>query len=500
MKSSMMRSSLAAASATVMAGAALVAGGTGVASAAPVSASGSQGGVSYERTVSENAPTWGDTITVTNRLTRGANAWLIYWIEDVKPACLEYVDGSATWVVGGTTYTQASKPNEVSVTPTSTKIDAPAANSWQPPVNFSAQYRVNCNAGSLNTGGPKWNTTNAINGSANFSTNGPTINIQRKPTTVFLNAAVNPQVGQQITLKANTTGVPEGQSVTFTVDGSPVGTAVVSGDSASLPWTASSAGVKQVQASFGQTGTHGGSVSQVRPVTVSAANVDSTTTLEVQGTPTVGQATTLVASVTPAGEGGTVTFKENGAEIGTAQVGANGKATIPWIPSTSGDRTIDTDFSGRPGVNASTAGSLVAVQEPPVNTIATTTTVDEVPVTAAGQPVALTARVSPGVTGGTVTFYDGDTLIGSAPVGSGGVATVTTWTPAAGERTVRAVYSGQGVYLASQGSAAVVITPAAVIPDPDPDPSDPASGSLGSLTGSLGGGAGGAGSLSSLGS
>ena len=120
--------------------------------------------------------------------------------------------------------------------------------------------------------------------------------------------------------------------------------------------------------------------------------------------------------------------------------------------------------------------------------------------TAAGQPVTLTARVSPGVTGGTVTFYDGDTLIGSANVGSGGVATITSWTPAVGERTVRAVYSGQGVYLASQGSAAVVITPAAVIPDPGPDPSDPASGSLGSVTDSLGGGATGAGSLSSLGS
>lgn len=500
MRNRTIRRAVAGASATVMAGAALVVGGAGVVSAAPVSANGSKGGVSYERTVSDNAPTWGETITISNRLTRGANAWLIYWIEDVKPACLEYLDGSATWTVGDTTYTQASKPNEVSVTPTSTRIDPPAANSWQPPVNFSAKYRVNCKSGPLNTGGPKWNSTNAVNGAADFSTNGPSITIQRKPTTVFLNALVNPQVGQSVTLKADTTSVPEGQSVTFTVDGSPVGTGVVNGGSATLLWTATSAGVKQVQASFAQTDTHGGSLSQTRPVTVSAANVDSTTNLDVQGDPAVGQVANLVATVTPAGEGGTVTFEENGTLIGSVPVGADGTAMVSWIPSTQGERSIDASYSGRPGVNSSTIGKPVTVQAPAVNTIATTTIVDAVPVTAANEPVTLTARVNPGEAGGTVTFYDGGAVIGTAPVGSDGVATVTTWKPAAGERTVVAVYSGRDIYLASQGSTTVVITPAAVVPDPDPDPSDPASGSLGSVTDSLGGGAAGAGSLSSLGS
>lgn len=487
MRSGLMRRSLAAASATVMAGAALVVGGAGVASAAPGTASGSKGGVSYVRTVSDNVPTWGDTITINNRMTRGSNLWLIYWIEDVKPACLEYVDGSATWVVGTSTYTEATNPNEVTDLPTSTKIDAPAANSWQPPVSFSAQYRVNCNVGSLNTGGPRWNTTNAINGSADFSTNGPTINVQRKATTVFLPVPVDPQVGQQTALEAETTGIPDGQSVTFTVDGAPVGTGVVNGGSASLLWTATTPGVKQVQASFSQNTTHGGSLSQTRPVTVSAVNADSTTTLVAAGLPTVGQSTNLTATVTPAGAGGTVTFKENGTVIGTAPVGADGTAVLSWIPSVSGERSIDADFSGRPGVNASTVGDRVSVQAPAINTIATATSVDVVAVTAASQPITLTARVSPSDAGGLVTFYDGAAAIGTAPVDTKGVATIT-WTPsAAGERTVSAVYSGAGVHLASQGSTPVVITPAVVIPEPEPEPEIPGiggSGSLGSLTGS----------------
>ncbi|MFN3600410.1 MAG: Ig-like domain-containing protein [Dietzia sp.] len=436
--------------------------------------------------MSNSSPTWGDTVTITNRLTRGSNLWLVYWIEDVTPACLEYVDGSASWTVGSTTYTQASHPDEVVVTPTSTRIDPPGANSWQPPVDFSANYRVNCDAGSLNTGGPKWNTTNAINGAADFSTSGPTVSVQRRATTVFLNAPVNPQVGQQITLRADTAGVPDGQSVTFTVDGAPVGTGVVSGGSAALQWAATTAGVKQVQASFGQTTTHGGSQSETRPVTVSAVNEASTTTLTVAGTPTVGQAADLTATVTPAGAGGTVTFREGGTLIGTAPVGADGEATLSWIPSTPGERTIDAGFSGRPGVNASTTGVLVTVQEPAVNSIATTTTVDAVPVTAAGQSITLNARVSSSDAGGSVTFYDGDLVIGTAPVGAGGVASIATWSPGAGGRTVRAVYSGAGVHLASQGSTPVVITPAVVIPGPDPVEPGPGAGSLGSLAGSPG--------------
>ena len=61
------------------------------------------------------------------------------------------------------------------------------------------------------------------------------------------------------------------------------------------------------------------------------------------------------------------------------------------------------------------------------------------------------------------------------------------WTPsAAGERTVRAVFSGEGVYTASQATTQAVITPRVVDPLPD-DPGTGGLGSLGSVTGSLGG-------------
>lgn len=500
-----MRRALAAASATAIAGAALVVDGAGVSQAAPTApAKGSQGGVSYERTVSESSPVWGDEITITNKVTRGSNLWQVYWIEDVKPDCLEYIPGSTTWSVSGKTYTEASNPGEVFVSPGSTKIDPPLANSWAPPITFSAAYRVTCAAGPLPTGGPKWNTTNAISGAANFSSNGPTIDVRRMGTSVRLAQPVNPEVNQQVTLRATTNNVPDGGVVSFSVDGVPVGTGPVSGGQATLEWTPTTVGTKQVTATFGETPTHGGSTSQNRTVVVSPTNVASSVTIATSGELKVGLSTRITATVSPAAAGGEVEFLHDGVSIGSAPVVTDGTASIDWIPSASGQQTIDANFSGRNGVNPSNAGLAVTVAEKAPEAQSTTTTLADIQSVEVGQETTLKATVTAGQAGGTVTFYDGNTLIGTAPVQSDGTATLT-WAPTTeGDHTVRAVFSGHEIYLASQGTKSVFIAPKVVNPDPDPDPdpTDPDSGSLGSLTGSGGGdnASGSLGSLSSFGS
>jgi hypothetical protein len=60
----------------------------------------------------------------------------------------------------------------------------------------------------------------------------------------------------------------------------------------------------------------------------------------------------------------------------------------------------------------------------------------------AGQRVTLVANVNGGT--GTVTFYDGDTAIGSAPIQSGG-AVLTTSTLSIGSHTLTAAYLGSGI-------------------------------------------------------
>ena len=494
MRSGLIRRSLAAASATVMAGAALVVGGAGVASAEPVSADYRVGSAflanpfDLTREVSEAAPTFGDTVTITTTVQRDGSTSLLYRMRDHTPACLEYVAGSARWqATGGNVASEATAPGEFSQTAEYVQF----ANGWgvtPAPFWMTAQYTVSCDAGPLNTGGTWIKRAPAGNdelGSRNF---GPQMTVLRKGTSVFLHEPVNPQVNQQVSLRAITSYVPDGSKVVFTVDGESVGEGTVSNGEAVLPWTPSTAGDKVVRATFAQTSTHGASTSQQRTVTVSPTNEDSSVEVTAAGSPQVGQSTRITAEVTPAGAGGTAEFLIDGTVIGTVPVQADGTAALNWIPQESGERTIDVNFSGRPGVNPSTGALGVNVSAADPGAEATSTSLATVPTTAAGEQIVLTANVTPPNASGSVAFYDGEALIGTAPVVNG-VATFE-WTPdAEGARTIRAEFTPAGNFLASQGTTQAVVTPQPVDeePEPEPEPTDPgASGSLGSLTGSLG--------------
>src|SRR5690606_10275422 len=141
-------------------------------------------------------------------------------------------------------------------------------------------------AGEISSGGMSWDSTwfsvfPPTGGEVNKPVLGPTINVQRKGTSVFLHGIANPQVGQTVTLSADTTNIPDGLQVDFLVDGVSVGSGTVSGGTATHPWTPTTAGTKTVRAVFAQTqtATHGGSQSGERIVTVSPTNVNSNVTV-----------------------------------------------------------------------------------------------------------------------------------------------------------------------------------------------------------------------------
>lgn len=480
MRQSITRRALAAAGASVLAGSMLVLGGAS-AGAAPVSATVTTPGSTVEskfaitRTVSDASPTHGDTVTVTTRVERTTGAYLLYEVRDFTPECMELVPGSAT----------ASKGGDIAVDGQRVRWTFGLGRIADPFV-LTAKYTVTCGAGVINTGGAVIKRAPAGSDTLGNDSMGPSVTVLRKGTSVFLNQPTNPQLGQTVPLNAVTTNVPDGAQLEFTVDGQPVGSGQVSGGQATLQWTPTSIGTRTVRATFVQTPTRGGSVSVDRTVVVSQANVGSSVTVSAGTAPKVGQLARLTASVSPAAAGGEVVFEENGARIGSAPVGADGQAAIDWIPAVAGLRTIDVHFSGRSGVDPSSGAAPYTVAAADPQAVATTTTLDPVASASAQTPIALKATVSTGIAGGTVTFHDGQTVIGTAPVGAGGVATLV-WTPsAAGERTVRAVFSGEGVYTASQATTQAVITPRVVDPLPD-DPGTGGLGSLGSVTGSLGG-------------
>ena len=96
--------------------------------------------------------------------------------------------------------------------------------------------------------------------------------------------------------------------------------------------------------------------------------------------------------------------------------------------------------------------------EAPATNTNSTTTLNPIGAAAVGKATTLTAKVNPANAGGTVTFKDGSTVVGTGQVGADGSATVA-WTPAtAGQRTITAEYSGHGTVNASSGQRPVTVT------------------------------------------
>jgi hypothetical protein len=109
------------------------------------------------------------------------------------------------------------------------------------------------------------------------------------------------------------------------------------------------------------------------------------------------------------------------------------------------------------------------------STVATATALSaDVSPAVVGQPVNLTAMVTgpAGIPGGTVTFMDGATVLGTAPLDNTGTATLAVTFTAAGDHPLTAVYSGQVPSTASTSDVltetvnpaptAVVLTPSVV--------------------------------------
>lgn len=92
--------------------------------------------------------------------------------------------------------------------------------------------------------------------------------------------------------------------------------------------------------------------------------------------------------------------------------------------------------------------------------IASTVTLSAPQTAVPGQSVTLTASVTPSITGsanptGTVTFYDGATVLGSASLGSNGTASMNA-TFSAGTHTLSAGYSGDGLYGSSTSTQTIL--------------------------------------------
>jgi hypothetical protein len=303
------------------------------------------------------------------------------------------------------------------------------------------------------------------------STSAPiTVTITVAPsTTSVVSAPVGTAIsGQTVTFTATVGAVfggPVAGTVSFLDGAAPLGTAVpiVSGVAA-FSTAGLSLGPHTITAVFNGDTNHDVSTGSVMITIVPAT---TTTTLVSSVNPSVfGQTTVLTATV--ASNGGTatgsVTFRDGALVLGGGPVAldASGVATLPVSSLAVASHNLTAVFTGPAEQMGSTSNTVVQV----VTQAATTTTVTA-PTTsvASGATVMFTATVAPvapgaGLPSGTVTFSDGGTTLGTAPV-SGGQATFSTSTLAVGPHSITAVYGGDVSFTGST-SAALSVTVSAL--------------------------------------
>ncbi|MGH9276526.1 MAG: nidogen-like domain-containing protein [Acidimicrobiales bacterium] len=207
-------------------------------------------------------------------------------------------------------------------------------------------------------------------------------------------------------------------------------------------------------------------------------NLASSVNPSVTGQPVVFTATVAGSGSTPTGS---VQFKVDGVNLGSAQPLAGGQATSPSATSLSpGNRSVTAEYGGSAGFAPST-GSLVQVVSP----AATTMTLSAAPSPSSfGQAVTFAAKVivtppGSGSPGGTVSFYLGSigpaTLLGTSTLNAGQASFTTAGLPV-GTSTIVARYDGDTRYLASQASASQSVSCARTVTGSVKGPIDVTSG------------------------
>lgn len=306
------------------------------------------------------------------------------------------------------------------------------------------------------------------NGNYNSVTSGPitqTVTITQTSTTVT--AVPNPAIaGVPLAITATVkviggSATPTG-SVTFTSGGVTLGSAALNNAGTAAISPALAPGVYPIVAIYSGDANDNTSVSSPYSLTVSFAT--TSTSITSTPNPSVAQSTvTYTAKVTGNGgvPTGSVTFYADGDAMEPAvNLDSTGTAVFTYARLAAGSHQITAVYSG--DVNNSTSTSAPITQV--VQTIPTVTYLGFASTSGATPQVILVASVlnasglaTPAPTG-TVTFESGTTVIGSGPVDSNFVATLTLSLPD-GSYTITAYYSGDLLHGPSTSAPVTVAIP-----------------------------------------
>jgi hypothetical protein len=299
-------------------------------------------------------------------------------------------------------------------------------------------------------------------------------------TTTTLMSSLNPATtSQSITFTAAVAGtatntpIPTG-TVTFLDGTTTLGTVALNGSAQATFTTSSlSAGSHSITSVYGSDANYAASTSAVLTEVVNGPATVGTTTI-LAGSPnpaTVGQTVTLTATVAEVGGSGvptgTVTFYDRTTSLGMGTL-TSGIATYSSTSLAMGAHSITASYSGDASNSSSTSSAItINVTAAALATTATTLTASAataVSGTAITFTVAVKETSGTAVPTGTVTFYDGQTSLGTGVLSSGN-ATYSTSSLAVATHSITASYGGDASNSASTSSAVTVTVTAAGAPD-----------------------------------
>jgi O-glycosyl hydrolase len=293
-------------------------------------------------------------------------------------------------------------------------------------------------------------------------------------TSTMLTASPNPSTaGATVTLTATVTsssGMPTG-TVNFLDGTTNIGMATLSNGVATFSTSTLAVGAAHnLTASYAGDATFSPSAAAVALVVNPVApTVPASTTLMLAATPNpaaAGATVALVATITSAAgtPTGIVSFSDGPTSLGTATL-VNGVATLSTTAIPAGTNSIMATFAGNSSYVAATSNAVSLVVTGAGTGTTTALSVTPGPV-AAGASVTLTATVTSSNTSmvptGSVSFYDGTTLLNTATLGAASANTATaayTTTSLAGGAThsLTAVYAANATFAGSTSTAVSLV-------------------------------------------
>jgi hypothetical protein len=348
------------------------------------------------------------------------------------------------------------------------------------PLSGSAPFQATCQQ-TYNSAGTGHSLTAVYSGGSTTaaSTSTPAVSqtVNAAATTTTLSSGTNPSVfGQSVTFNVTVSanapgaGTPTG-SVPVKEGSTTVCSVTLSGGSGSCSSSSLSVATHALTAVYAGTTNFGGSTST--PALNQGINKASTTTaLASSANPSVtGQQITYTATVAAVSPGagtptGTVAFTDNGSAItcagGSQTLNASRQATcsVAYVASGGTHAHIAATYSGDGSFLTSTSADLSQSVNKAITSTAVASSANP---SVTGQPVTYTATVSAsspgtGTSTGTIQFKDGSSTISGCAtqtLNGSGVATCVVssgYDASGGNRTVSAVYSGDGDYNGSTSS------------------------------------------------